>query len=83
MVSDDDIPVDEDAMELGDGWDEFREEDAEPVGIEIVKKMNLANLPEDVRVWILDDYYPEATVWREDDVLVCEILEHLHQVLGT
>src|SRR5258708_34850311 len=26
----------------------------------------------------LDDYFPDATIWRERNHLICEIQEHLH-----
>jgi hypothetical protein len=56
---------------------EFRE-DAEPIGIEELKRLNLKDLPEDVHIPVLDDHFPETTIWREGEQLVCEIQEHLY-----
>jgi hypothetical protein len=61
-----------------DDWEEFRDDDCEPIRIEQLKRLNLESMPEDVRISIMDDYFPEATIWREDDLLVCEIQEHLY-----
>src|SRR5579863_10244685 len=60
-----------------DAWQEFRE-DAEPIGIEELKRLNLKDLPEDVHIPVLDDHFPETTIWREGEQLVCEIQEHLY-----
>jgi hypothetical protein len=46
-----------------DAWQEFRE-DAEPIGIEELKRLNLKDLPEDVHIPVLDDHFPEATIRR-------------------
>ena len=48
-------------------WDEFGE-DSEPIGIEGMKRLDLANMPEDVRVLVMDDYFPETTIWREGEL---------------
>ena len=72
-----DEPDDEDAP-IPDEWDEFRSEDLEPIGIEELKRLNLSEMPGDVSVWVMDNYFPETTVSREGNVLVCKIEEHLH-----
>ena len=61
-----------------DEWDEFRGDDGEPIGIEELKRLDLGEMPEDVRVCVMDNYFPEATVRREGETLVCEIQEHLY-----
>ena len=58
-------------------WDEFREE-GEPIGREELKRLNLANMPEDIHLSIMDDYFPDTTIWRVGNNLVCEIQEHLY-----
>src|ERR1700690_1251863 len=60
-----------------DEWQEFRE-DADPIGIAELKRLNLKDIPEDVHISVLDDYFPETTIWREGEALVCEIQEHLY-----
>jgi hypothetical protein len=60
-----------------DAWQEFRE-DAEPIGIEELKRLNLKDLPEDIHIPVLDDHFPETTIWREGERLICEIQEHLY-----
>jgi len=59
-------------------WELFREESDEPIGTAEFARIDLNNMPEDIRVWIMDDYFPEATVWRDDDLIVCEIREHIY-----
>jgi hypothetical protein len=34
----------------------------EPIGIEELKHLNLSEMPEDVSVWVMDDYFPDTTV---------------------
>jgi hypothetical protein len=43
-----------------------------------LKRLDLENMPEDARVWVMDDNFPEATIWREGELLICEIQEHLY-----
>lgn len=61
-----------------DGWEEFRDEDAEPIGIEQLKSFDLAQMPEDVAVRVMDNYFPDTTITREAETLVCTIEEHLY-----
>lgn len=61
-----------------DDWEQFRDDDVEPIGIDEFKRLHLEDMPHDVQIWILDDYFPEASVWREDDWVICEIEEHLY-----
>jgi hypothetical protein len=35
-------------------------------------------MPEDVAVRVMDNYFPETTVSRDGELLVCEIQEHLY-----
>ncbi|MDP9144528.1 MAG: hypothetical protein M3N43_07505, partial [Actinomycetota bacterium] len=43
-----------------------------------LKRLKLRDMPEDIRIWVTDNYFPETTVWREGEVLICEIQEHLY-----
>lgn len=61
-----------------DEWEEFRDSDGDPIGIEEVKQLNLKEMPEDVSVSVLDNYFPETTISRKGELLVCEIQEHLY-----
>lgn len=78
MASDDDHEFDDEAASMPDEWEEFRDGDFDPIGIEQLKSLNLSEMPEDVSVLVMDDYFPETTVSREGEFLVCEIQEHLY-----
>jgi len=67
-----------DAAEAPDEWEQFREEDGEPISIEELKGLNLKEMPEDIAVLVLGDYFPETTITREGEFFVCEISEHLY-----
>lgn len=77
MSTDDSSPV-EDEIDPQDVWEEFRGENGETIGIEELKQMNLGEMPEDIRIWVMDNYFPETSLWREGNTLVCEIQEHLY-----
>ena len=68
---------DETAASAGE-WEEFREEDGEPIGVEELKRLKLEDMPEDIRIWVMDNYFPETTIRREGEFLICEIQEHLY-----
>src|SRR5882672_5384210 len=78
MASDDHDELEEDAESMPDEWDEFRDEDFDPIGIKEFKQLKLGDMPEDVSVRVMDDYFPETTVSREGEFLICEIQEHLY-----
>ncbi len=61
-----------------DEWQTFRDDDSEPIRVEELKRLNLENLPEDLHIQVMDDYFPDTTIWREGQLLVCEIQEHLY-----
>jgi hypothetical protein len=46
--------------------------------VDELKRLDLENMPEDIRISIFDDYFPETTIWREGELVVCEIQEHLY-----
>jgi hypothetical protein len=79
MASDyDDDELDASGGEAADEWEEFRGEDGDPIGIAELKQLGLREIPEDIRLWVMDNYFPETTVWRDGDILICEIQEHLY-----
>ena len=60
-----------------DPWAEFIEPE-EPIGLNELQKLNLAELPPEARVWVLDDYFPETTIRRDGERLICQIEEHIY-----
>jgi len=78
MVSKDNDRFENEEPGSGEGWEDFRGDDVEPIGIAQLKDMSLPSMPEDIRIWVMDDYFPETTISREGDILVCEIQEHLY-----
>src|ERR1035438_7016554 len=75
-MSDDDERHEVDERE--DGWEEFRYEGDDPINIEALKALDLAGMPDDVAVRVVDNSFPDTTLRREGDSLVCEIEEHLY-----
>jgi len=61
-----------------DGWEDFRDGDGDFIGLDQLRHLDLLAMPEDVRVPVLADYFPETTLWRDGEFLVCEIQEHLY-----
>ena len=78
MAMDDPEEVEEETEAATDEWEDFRDGEGEPIRIEKLKRLDLENMPEDVHVSVFDDYFPETTIWREGELLVCEIQEHLY-----
>jgi len=77
MSDDTDTLKERDAPEW-DLWDDYRGYDVHPVRVAQLQQLDLESMPEDARVWVMDDYFPEVTIWREGETLVCEIQEHLY-----
>jgi hypothetical protein len=69
---------DDDWEEVGDGWDDFRGDDGDPIGLAELKALDLNGMPEDVRIYVMDDYFPETRISRRGETLTCEIEEHLY-----
>jgi hypothetical protein len=69
---------DEEWEDVGDGWDDFRGDDRDPIGIAELKALDLKGMPEDIHIWVMDNYFPETTISRQGDILICEIQEHLY-----
>ena len=78
MTSDENNDFKDNVADPADEWEGFRGEGGEPIGTEELKHLDLANMPEDIRVWVMDNYFPETVVWREGSLLICEIQEHLY-----
>jgi hypothetical protein len=75
-MSSDQDEVEDEAAE--DEWGEFRDDDGDPICIEQLVRLNLSEMPEDIAVSVMDDYFPETTITRDGQCLVCEIQEHLY-----
>jgi hypothetical protein len=63
---------------VNDDWEEFRENEYEPIRVEELQRLNLKDMPEDIHISIMDDYFPDTTIRRVGDCLICEIEEHLY-----
>lgn len=59
-------------------WQEFRDDDADPVRVEGLARIDFQKMPEGIVVRVLDDYFPDTSIWREGETLICEIEEHLY-----
>jgi hypothetical protein len=35
-------------------------------------------MPEDIQIWLMDNYFPETTISRDGDFLLCRIEEHIY-----
>jgi hypothetical protein len=68
----------DDFEEIGDGWDEFRYDDQDPIGLTDLAALDLTSMPEDVHIHVLDDYFPDSTISRHGDKLVCHIEDHMY-----
>src|ERR1700730_15296356 len=66
------------AAAVPDEWEEFRNEDSDPVRIAALKTLPLGDMPEGIFIRVMDDYFPDTTISREGDFLICEIEEHLY-----
>jgi hypothetical protein len=63
---------------VNDEWEEFREDEDEPIRVEELQRLNLKDIPEDIHIFIIDDYFPDTRIRRAGDCLICEIEEHLY-----
>lgn len=77
MSPNDNFERDAESIE-SDAWEQFRDEDAEPIRIAEFSRLDISNMPEDACVSIMDDYFPETRVQREGEFVICEIEEHLY-----
>jgi hypothetical protein len=62
-------------------WEVLKEEvghEAAEFSVTDLRRSDLASLPEGLRLWVLDNNYPETTIWREGGDLICEIAEHIY-----
>src|ERR1700677_4018731 len=78
MTSDDRDEFEREREESLDEWEEFRNGDSEHIGIEQLKALKFNDLPEDVLIRVMDSYFPDTTITREGEFLICEIEEHLY-----
>ncbi|MGA2701913.1 MAG: hypothetical protein ABSH35_12565 [Isosphaeraceae bacterium] len=77
MSAGDSEELDDEWEEKEDGWDEYRGE-GEPIGQAELKTIDLASMPEDISIWVMDDYFPDTTISREGSVIVCRIEDHTY-----
>jgi hypothetical protein len=68
----------EDGAAVSDEWEAFRNDEGEPIRVEELQRLNFKDMPEDILISIMDDYFPDARIWRVGDCLICEIEEHLY-----
>ena len=65
-------------------WEQLKEAAAEGEIDDFFRKLDIADIPsftampEGLVVRLLDDYFPESTLSREDGTLVVEITEHIY-----
>lgn len=78
MISDDGSEFEGELTPPDDDWEEFRYDDGDPIGIEELKSLDLAHMPEDVIVRVIDNYFPDTAIRREGETLICGIEEHLY-----
>lgn len=64
--------------EVGDGWDEFRYEDREPIPLGELAGLVLSSMPDDIHIWVMDDYFPDTTITRNGENLICHIDDHMY-----
>ena len=74
MDSEEHEDFEEPASEVIDEWDDFGEEECDPISVEELKRLNLRAMPEGIHIWIMDNYFPETIVSRDGEFLICEIL---------
>lgn len=77
MSSDDEDDFADDSMP-SDEWEAFRGDDGDPIGLEELRRLDLEHIPEDIHVQVLDNYFPETTLSRDGESIICEIQEHLY-----
>jgi len=61
-----------------DEWEDFRGEDSEPISVAELKRLKLSELPENVHLWLMDNNFPETTIVRDGNSILCEIQEQLY-----
>jgi hypothetical protein len=59
-------------------WQDFRDDESEPISIDELKRLKIGNMPDDVVVRVSDNYFPETQIQRVGDRFVCDIEEHLY-----
>lgn len=72
------MTTNDDIHQMLDEWDAFRGEDGKSVRVAELLRLNLTETPDDINIRIFDDYFPETTIWRQGDIFICDIEEHLY-----
>jgi hypothetical protein len=78
MSSEDSGGFADENADSADEWEEFRDGDSEPISLDELKHLNLKEAPEDISLMVMGDYFPDTTISRQGELLVCEIEEHLY-----
>jgi hypothetical protein len=78
MPADENNEFDDEWEKFGDGWDDFRGDDGDPIDLAELKALDLKGMPEGIRIGVMDNYFPDTTISRQGDSLICEIQEHLY-----
>lgn len=47
----------EDKGAATDDWEEFRDDEGEPIRVEELRRLTLEDMPEDICIWVRDDYF--------------------------
>jgi hypothetical protein len=71
----------EDQVRNGDEiniWEDFDGDDSEPIGVDELERLPLEYLPHGTTVVVRDSYFPDVSLHREAERLVCVIEEHLY-----
>jgi hypothetical protein len=64
-------------LEFGE-WEDFCGEEQDPIRISELESLVLAEMPDNARVCVMDDNFPETTITREGKTLVCHIEDHIY-----
>lgn len=69
-------------LRVEDDWEEFRYDDPDPIGVEELKSLDLAQMPEDLVVRVMDNYFPDTTMGRVRFPFVTGLNQDSRRVFG-
>ena len=69
---------DDDRTFPGDPWEDFRAEEREPVDLDWLDSLPLAEMPEDISIWVVDNYFPDTCITRKGEFIVCRLEDHIY-----
>ena len=70
--------TDDNDVEEFDEWEEFRYDDQDAISLSELRALTLPAMPEDIRITVMDNYFPETTLSREGSTLVCQIKDLMY-----